>query len=377
MPPEVESEDPPETPETDDVGTQGDGEGGTGTAVDDAPDTSKSTTDADSPETDTRDEPPEGEGGDGDDETTPKKSGAFANLLAKYDGDEEKLAEGVWNQATSLSKMNKRLDELQETLQQTLTPPEPDIEAVVNDDPYVKEAANDLRSTDARVKDAQKEQVQIIAEHGKLEKSVARLEGALKAAPPEDRDEIREELREARGDRKEAARNYRESKRDIEALNKELRGCAQKFRDAEANAKDRLGRERQSAQSRKEQEAITRQGFTDAVASEAKKYGIPTDSQTYSVLHQSIRDRISGFLRALPKGSPGIDIDEAVGVLMEEYVEAMDLKSRFQRSSTNKRKASGRQRAEGLTVPDDPGDKKGVEWTPDFVRKRAKQLLGG
>lgn len=273
--------------------------------------------------------------------------------------------------------MNQRLESLEGTLRQAMEPPEQDVQALIGEDPYVKEAADDLRSTDAEVKKAQKEQVQIIAEHGRLEKEVSRLEGALKAAPLEDRDEIREELREAKGDRSEAHRAYRDSKRDIKELEGRLRQHAKEFRAAEANAKERLDRDRQQAQTRKEREATTRQDFTDAVADEAEKYGIPVESQTFKVLHQSIKDRITGFLRTLPKGSPGVNVPEAVETLMEEYVEAMHLKSRFQKASTRKRKAgagTNKDAGSGLTAPDVKGDKKGA-WSADYARKRAAQLL--
>jgi hypothetical protein len=380
MAPEADVQDPkPDETDPDEGGTQTDDEGKTGSDVDDdAGDDSQSTTDDDSSDDDEGDTEgddtgDEGEGDEGDGKPSGKKE-AYTKLLAKYGGDEEKLAEGVWKQGNSLAKISKRLDSLQETLQQAMAPPEPDVAALVDEDPYVKEAANDLRSTDAAVKKAQKEQVQIIAEHGRLEKEVSRLEGALKAAPIEDRDEIREELREAKSDRKEAHREYRDSKREIGQLEDKLRESARGFRAAEQNAKARLDRERQQAQTRKEREATTRQDFTDAVIDEAERYGIPTDSATFKVLHQSVKDRITGFLRTLPKGSPGVNIPEAVEVLFEEYVEAMHLKSRFQKASTRKRKAGGSNKGSGITAPEVKGDKKG-EWTADYVRKRAAQLL--
>lgn len=346
------------------------GDEGTGSGDAD-PDGSQSTTDADPPEDGT-----EGEGtGDGEGESTPEKSGAFAKLLAKYDGDEEALAEGVWQQGNSLSEMNKRLKSLEGMLQKATAEPEPDVDAIIAEDPYVKEAADELRSSDTEVKELEQEQVQIIAEHGRLEKLVAKLEGKLSSAAPEDRDDIRDELRDAKGDRKEAERNYRESKRNIADRKRDRRSNAQKFRSAEDQAKSRLDRERQQSQSREARSKITQGEFSDAMVKHAKRYKIPTDGKTFNVLSISIRDRIQSFISTLPKNAPGIPIDDAVSELMEEYVEAMGLESRFQRTSTRKGQAvAGKGKPSVVGASSVKGDKEG-EWDAAYVRKRAAELL--
>lgn len=356
-------------------------DGGAGSDVDDGPGDSQSTTTDGDSSTTADGEGGKGDGGEGDGDAgdaPPTKKGAFDALLAKYGGDQEKLADGVWEQSKSLSQLSLRLDKLQETLDQAVAAPEQDVEAIIGDDPYVKEAADELRSNDARVKEAQQEQTRIIAEHGKWEKEVARLKGALSKAPPEERDEVRDELREARGDQKEAERAYRESRREITGLNRELRQSAQKFRQAESNARERLEREQQNAQTQKERNVETRQDFDDAVTAEAKKYGIPTDSQTFTVLHQGVKDRIAGYLRTLPRGAPGIDIPGAVTVVMEEFVEAMALKSRFQKDSTRKRQQTGqRGDGSGVKAPAATGDEPKGAWSLEYIRERSRRLLGG
>ena len=365
-----------ETPETEETPLEGAApavdEGGDSPDLDAGEEGSQSTTKEDG----SSDDDTKTDTGDGDNAgATSGKKSAYATLLAKYDGDPEALAEGVWNQGNSLSEVNKRLKNLEVNLQQALAPPPVDVQALVDDDPYVKEAATDLRTTDAKAKATHKEQVQHIAEHGKLERQVAKLEGKLESAAPEDRDDIKDDLREAKADRKEAARNYRESKRELDSIERELRGAAQKFREAEANAKQRLERSQEQSQTLAERQVVLRSDFTDAVAAEATKFGIPTDGSTFKVLHQSIKDRITGYLRTLPRGAPGINTPEAGAVLMEEYVEAMGLKSRFQDASKRKRaNGQGGGTKTGLTAPDLSGDKKGA-WTADYARKRAEQLM--
>jgi DNA repair exonuclease SbcCD ATPase subunit len=328
-----------------------------------------------------------GEGGTGEGEGTGEgapsgKKGAYARLLEKYGGDEDKLAEGVWNQANSLSEMSSRLDEITDLLKQSPPEPEVPVEQTIADDPYVRQAAEEVRSIDQRIKEADRDQVQIVAEHGKLERLVNRLEGQLEGMDDENpkKSDIRDQLREARTERKEAARNYRESKRDIDTMQRELQQAAMRFRKAENDAKERVERDRNEVRTRAQRQAASRSEFTDAVRAEAKKYGIPEDSQTFKVLHESIQSRVVAYLRTLPKGSPGIDYDAAVEDLMEEYVEAMDLKSRFQQSSTRKRKAAGDDGKSGTGIKATTEDlKKGKEgtWTADYARQRAKQLLGG
>lgn len=357
-------------------GTQNGGDAGadTGAAAEGSKPDDSAASDTDTGEGDTGEGEGEGEG------APSGKKGAYARLLEKYDGDEEKLAEGVWNQANSLSEMSSRLDEITELLKQA--PPEPEVptEEIVANDTSVRQAAEEVRSIDQKIKEAERDQVQIVAEHGKLERLVNRLEGQLEAMDDDNpkKADIREQLREARADRKEAARNYKDSKRDIEDKQSKLQQAAIRFRKAEQDAKEKVERERNEVRTRAQRQAASRAEFTEALEAEAKKYGIPEDSQTFKVLHESIQSRVVAYLRTLPKGSPGIDYEQAVQDLMEEYVEAMDLKSRFQASSTRKRKAAGDDGKGGSGIKATEDLKKGKEgtWTADYARQRAKQLLG-
>jgi len=365
-------------PEPDESLLTGEGEGEDGGAPPDVDDGgeegSQSTKDA-SPEGDGEKTDDSGEGDEGEGATQGKK-GAYAKLLAKYDGDEEALAEGVWQQSKSLSDMHKRLQSMEGMLEKLTTVPDPDLNEVIAEDAEVKEAADELQAADKAYKEIQQEQMQIIAEHGKLQKQVEFLRGKLESAPPEDRDDIKDDLREAQSDLKEVLRNWNLSKPEKVRLERELRQAAKNFRSSEDNAKERLQQERQDAKSRSERAEATKQEFTDSVEAEAKKYGIPTDGLLFRTLHQSIKDRIQGFLRSLPKGAPGIPIDEAVAELMEEYAEAMELKSRFQKTGKARNDAAGgktRSRGTSLSAPEVKG-KEGA-WSADYARKRAEELM--
>jgi hypothetical protein len=311
------------------------------------------------------------------DDATVEGRSAFKDLLAKYGGDSEKMAEGVWEQARSVSALQKDLKDVKEMLANQQRTPE-DEEKIIASDPEVKEIGGELASLDAEMKNTQQGQTALIAEYGKQDKLIARLEGELDRADELTRTEIAGKLREAKQDMRQVQRDYQSSKQRLESLGLEQRRLIRQYKQVELQARARRDQAKQHELSTREQARLTRDEFNTACRAEAEKYGIDTNSKTFGVLHQSVRDRITGYLRSLPEDAPAIDMPGAVAALMQEYAEVAGLNAKFTKKSHQKRKVTGKTPLGTKVRPKGkvPTDKTGKYWDPAFSRRRAKQLLG-
>jgi hypothetical protein len=312
-----------------------------------------------------------------DDDASAEGRSAYKDLLAKYGGDPEKMAEGVWEQARSVAGMHRELKDVKELLANQQRTPE-DEAKIIAEDPEVKEIAGELASLEATATATQQQQTALIADYGKKDKLISRLEGELDRADELTRSEIAGKLREAKQDMRQIQRDYQQSKDKLEGLGRDHRRLTRQQKTVETAARGRRDQAKQQELSTKEQARLTRDEFNTAVRSEAEKYGIDLTSKTYGVLHQSVKDRITGYLRSLPEDAPAIDMPGAVAALMQEYAEVAGLKQKFTKKSHQKRKVTGktpvgtRARPKGKV----PTDKTGKYWDPAFSRRRAKQLLG-
>lgn len=315
---------------------------------------------------------------DGTDDGAPAEgSSAFKDLLAKYGGDEEKMAEGVWEQARSVSTLKKDINDLKELISNRQTTPE-DEAKIIASDPDVQEIAGELASLDAEMQQTQQSQTALIADYGKMDKTIARLEGELAKADDMDRGEIAAKLRDAKQDMRQVQRDYQSHKQRLDGLNLEKRRVIRQYKVVERQAQGRREQAKQHELSTREQARLTRDEFNTACRAEAEKYGIDVSSKTFGVLHQSVKDRITGYLRSLPEDAPAIDLPGAVAALMQEYAEVAGLKGNFTKKSAQKRRVAGKTPIGTKARPKGkvPTDRSGKYWDASFARKRAKQLLG-
>lgn len=328
----------------------------------------------------------EGEGdqtteeGKGEEGSPEGRGGVFDKLLAKYGGDKDKMAAAYFEQANSNSRLWEKLQGIEEYIKgQHRT--EVDEEALVAEDPDVKEIVKDYNDTQADIQATTTRQNQLISKYGELERKVENLKGQLERADFDSKSDIREKLSEAIGDQKAVQSSIENTQRDVKRLNGDLKKMARTYREAAARAKDAVSRQRQVEFERQQEAQTTRREFADAMRTEATRYGISVESKQYAVLFQSINDRIYSYLSRLPQGSPGVDLSGAVNALMSEYADTMGLKAKFHKASEAKRATaapskgaptSGPAKAAPVAAPPKDG-----RWTKEFVDARAKRMLGG
>ena len=321
---------------------------------------------------------------DGDDqqeeEQTPATGGSekLKNLLAKYGGDEEKMVDAYWEQAKSLSAMDKKLDALIDKVNSKEITPEAEAKLIA-EDPDVKEVGAELASLDADIKNLDAEDKQLVKQFGQLGDALKQLEAKLEFAPDDiAKMEIRREIAETKREQRDVGRDWRNNQANMKSAQRQFQAFIRQYKEAEIRAKGKRDQaKKQEWDSRAAREG-TRTEFSNAVRAEAESYGIAPDSKLYGVLQQSVRDRLVTYLRSLGEESEGIDIPAAVGVLVGEYADVMGKKKSFSTVSKQKAGVTGKPAADtgsnGKKAP--PPDPTGKYWDPKWVRERAKRMLG-
>jgi hypothetical protein len=284
---------------------------------------------ADDTDEDTEDTP------DGSEVPAKGSSAKLDKLLGKYGGDPDKMVDAYFEQANSMSRLFNKLTDLEKQLEAQKSDPAAE-EKFVAADPDVKEYATELASLDAEIKSSQAEQTNLIADYGKLDKEIAKLEGQLEKAPFEEKDSVQRLLDKAEAKKEKLENAWKNSQRDLARLQKDIRAAARAYKQAEGQAKMRREREKQQELESVRNQQLTQQTFNTTVQAEAAQYGLKPDSKTYAIVQQAVKDRLVGYLRTLPPGSPGINIPVAVKKLMAEYADALELKQRFSQASKRK-----------------------------------------
>lgn len=348
------------------------------TSVDDTSSTEDEDAAASDSDDDTTADETDDESDDTDDVSAEGRSTSdFEDLLAKYGGDKEKMAKGVWEQARSVSKLYDEIQSLKELIANQRVTPE-DEAKIIAEDPDVREVTDELASLQDELKETYSQQQGYIAAYGKQSNKIARLEGEYERADELARPEVSQKLSEARREMERIQNGYETAKKEYSRLIKDHKRLERQLKTAEVSARSKRDKAKQQELSTKAQADQTRVEFDSAYRAEAEKYGIEEGSKRFAVLRQSVKDRISSYLRSLPKDAPAIDIPRAVMALMGEYAEVSGLKARAAKQGAQKRKATGKTPTTTTVKPKGkvPTDKTGKYWDPNFARKRAKQLLG-
>jgi hypothetical protein len=314
------------------------------------------------------------------DEQTPATGGSekLQKLLSKYGGDSDKMVDAYWEQAKSLSALDKKLDALIETVNSKNLPPEEEAKLIA-DDPDVKEIGAELASLDADVKNYANEDKQLVAQYGQLETLLKQLEAKLEFAPDDiTKLELKREVAEAKREQRDVGREWRNNQVNLKNAQRQMQGFVRQYREAEIRAKVKRDQAKKQEWEVRAGSEGTRKEFASALRNEVESYGIAPDSKLFGVMQQSVRDRLVNYLRSLGDDAEGIDIPGAVTVLVKEYADVMSLKKKFATLSKQKAGVTGKQPT-GTVTPGKgrvPTTDKAGNWTPQYVRERAKRLLG-
>lgn len=306
-----------------------------------------------------------------------RRGKAYESLLKKYGGDEEKMAAAYYEQANSNSQLHQRLKSIEDYIRGQQEAPV-DEAKLVAEDPDVTALNEELAEVQAQYRATTKELNATISEYGTAEKLVARLEGKLEAADPDVAIQIRQDLAQAKADSKRLEAAARAGSAELKRMEKEARGLQRQIKGAEQEARAKISRQRQVKLEKQQEAQGARLEFVAAMQEKARSIGMDLDSKTYKLLFTSARDRMLSYLASLPEDSPGVSIPDFVSDVVDEYVEGMELKGKFQNKSALKRATiPGKANGSAVTRPtgEVPAKTKMPTSAADF-RARAKRMLG-
>lgn len=306
------------------------------------------------------------------------RSEAFEKLLAKYGGDYDKLATGIFEQYNSAARTHEELVELRAMLEELRSSQASTqaVEKVIAEDPDVREVNADLASLNDEATTITAEMKGMVTEYQKLTTRVAKLEGALSKADDNERYEISQDLRDAKRDLSELQRDYKEKERDYKRAETRWKELQKSLRDVTARARSRVDMERADGLRLQREALLTKREYQESLREEAEKYGIGPSSPAYNFIDGSFKARLSAHMRALQAQghTEGIDIPKAVSILMKEYAEASGLNRKFVKTSTEKANVAT-PRKEATPVAGQQDTKKEGEMTGAQWKARARQLM--
>jgi hypothetical protein len=328
-------------------------------------------------------ESPEAETTEDEESEAPAKgsSSAYEKLLAKYGGDTEKLAESVFEQYNSASRLNEQVGELKAVVESLRASKETteSIEEAVGEDPYVKEINAELGSIQSDAKVLRDRQATIAVDYQKGRVEVARLEGELARADESDRYEIREALREKKQELKDLERENSDLLRRYDGLQRDWKSQQRAMKEAQARARARVEGEKQDAILQQERAHLARREYNEVLREEAKSYGIDVSSKSFQFINESFRAQIRAHLQDLRERGvkQGIDMAGAVKYLMKEYAEAAGLKPVNGKKPAPKSSPSPALRDVKVPTPDSKRESSTNKGQQDasYWRDRARRLM--
>lgn len=312
-------------------------------------------------------------------ETPAKRSGALQRIIDEmYGGNEDAFYNGFRERDNQMSKLSKRVEELQSALSKSKESDEEEDKKAALEHPDVKWIDEEMQSLAGEHQGMTSRQGELVKEYNELLAKYNKLEGKHEAADDLDKVQIKAEMAEARTTLKAVTSEYNENVRRLNSYARQYKDLQRRKDIAE---KEALAERRQSKVRESEAQEIQRasgEQFTSSMQSEATKFGIDVGSPLYRQVFHSVKNQLLDYMSNLPEGSPGIDIPAAVQELMKDAANALNLSPRKQFSNMSKEKA------QVVTKPTKPVSpvvrntptSTTQKWTAEFVRKRAERILG-
>jgi len=313
---------------------------------------------------------------------TQGRSPKFQKLLAKYGGDEDKLADAIFEQYNSASTLHGKIRELEARIN-TPSKPKPPAE----DHPDIKALKSDIASQEQRFKTAELRQQQILQVISTVKEEVAAKKGELRRADPDEKHSIQREISDLESRMALLSTDWysqEDRKGDIQYRHKSLE---RELKAAERAVQSELAQKsNQDAQNQVTQEEIANT-FKGIATSRAKAAGIE-DPEVLEYFHNTARAEAIAYLRT--PGAQSLDFDKFISQRLVPFLKfvGMGKKTTFTKASTEKLQAAGKP-TQPTKIPPRPSsspvikiDSKGVPQFPkgpltvEQAKAFTKSMLG-
>jgi len=317
---------------------------------------------------------PESPAGEAPEEPKPAqvRSPKFQKLLDKYQGDEDKFAEAIFENYNSMSALRKELDEVKSTL----TQPSPKaVQAEIDNDPDVQWVSGELSNLNANLKQNEAARVDLLEKIDKTRSSIAKVEGKMEVADEFEKSVLNQQKFLHEQALEAHLSNWRGLDRDDASIRRDKKDFEHKLSRAqrEAEFKEASSKQRDADfESSKEKHF---NDFVSAVDASAKDYNLNPKQKEH--LTSVLRAEAYMQLSSLPEShTQGIDIAAFVRERSKVYAEVLGIrraallasKSPTNGKSTNVEAAAGRPSREALI--------RKMPTTAKEAQDRARAILG-
>lgn len=264
------------------------------------------------------------------------RSPKFQKLLAKYGGDEDKLADAIFEQYNSASQLHSKIRELETRIN---TPSKP--ESPPEDHPDIKALKSDIAAQEQRLQTANVRQQQILQNISQFRDELAAKKGELRRADPDDKFTIQREISDMETRMASLSTEWysqEDRKGDIQyrqkSLERELKSAERAFQNEQAN------KSKEDANNQATQAEIA-DTFKGIALSKAKAAGVE-DQETLDYFHNVLRAEAITYLRT--PGAQSLDFDKFISQRLVPLLKLVGLgkKTTFTKASTTKLQAAGK-----------------------------------
>lgn len=336
-----------------------------------APESTENLAASDTPTTE--DPTPEAEVSEGE-PTAEVRSPKLQKLLDKYDGDEDALAEAIFQNQNSMSKFHKELEELKTTFNKPKTEATPE---EIENDADVQWISGELKTLDGNLRGNEATRVALLDKIDASRSLIARLEGKIEVADDFDKAALTQQktlqdqilqahLSDWRGlDRDDASirREKKDFERQLDRAKKEAAVKDANLRQRDANfevAKEKHFRD-----------------FSSAIDAQSKSLGLSKEQREY--MFNVIRSEAYSYLSGLPETrTEGINIEEFVRERSQVYARMLGVNKATILANKPSSVPNGKTVPEARQSPQLTREAliRKMPKTADEARNRARAILG-
>jgi chromosome segregation ATPase len=269
------------------------------------------------------------------------KDSAYQKLLAKYGGDTEKLAAGVFEQQNSLSRMHQDITELKQAILAKRDAAEEEaedatLEAVEHPDvEWINQELTDLKSETSEVLAQKNAMVQEIVT---IDRQIAEYRGQAKYADDFAKATIETQIAQLEARKENKADKWRDLDHRQKQIVREEKEFNRRLRLAQQEIKAERSKIKELRSAEKQAQTRTLNTFFSAFETEAKDYKLSPEMARN--LANDVRRDVVDYLRRLPDGTPEQNISELVQWKLGERVKLLNLAKRATFSAKSEEKTA-------------------------------------
>jgi len=357
---EIEAAGEGATPDTDaevpDTGTTpGADQGGT----DDA---SEATSDG---EAEPAEEASEGEGASGGER--------YQKLLAKYGGDVEKMAEGIFEQQNSAARLNEKFERAMARIEQLETVRQPEPTPVIDENsPDLQSLRTEMDALNQEFVGNERQIAAIEKDYGSKERELIEIEGQIKIADEFKRSELEQVRRDLQAELRSLTGDGRTLKRENKGISKDYFALKKERSSVENRLKEEGARQAQNKLDDKARQTDFNRDWGTRIGQAADKLGIPKDAKIREHFDLAMTDKAIAVVPLLPGQRIG-DIDAFLEEHGKQYVAVMKALGGAEIKKFSNVKLADAQRSapkgSAAVAPKAPGKEGDWNWFKDRARK--------